>query len=49
MLFFTEVLQKVYYRNIENLKESEQDRMLIQVDTEQSPTSESNYDVIADR
>ncbi|CAF3620248.1 unnamed protein product [Rotaria socialis] len=49
ILFFTEVLQKVYYHNIEKLKESEQDHMLIQVDTEESPTSESNYDVIADR
>ncbi|CAF0868058.1 unnamed protein product [Rotaria sordida] len=46
---FTDVLQKAYYRRIEKLKESEQEDVLIHIDTQETPTYGSHYDLVAKR
>ncbi|CAF1035741.1 unnamed protein product [Rotaria sp. Silwood1] len=49
IFFFTELLQKAYYRNIEKLKENEQEEVFINIDIQETPTYGSNYDLVAKR
>ncbi|CAF0727796.1 unnamed protein product [Rotaria sp. Silwood1] len=47
VFFFTEVLQKAYYRNVENLQQSDKDNAPIHMEKDELPTYGSDYDLAA--
>ncbi|CAF2490501.1 unnamed protein product [Rotaria sp. Silwood2] len=47
IFFFTEVLQKAYYRNVENLQQSDKDNAPIHMEKDELPTYGSDYDLAA--
>ncbi|CAF0918811.1 unnamed protein product [Rotaria sordida] len=47
IFFFTEVLQKAYYRNVENLQLSDKDNAPIHMEKDELPTYGSDYDLAA--
>jgi hypothetical protein len=47
IFFFTEVLQKAYYRNVEKLEESDKDNAPIHVEKHELPTYGSDYNLAA--